>query len=79
MLLMSYGADLNARNNYGELPIDMAANEAIKQAILDEPSRRINQDLMIATEQDRCPNAAAASASAQQEEDNVCDPFVPTL
>ena len=68
MLLMSYGADLNARNNYRELPIDVARTEEIKQAIRDEPRRRMDHGHKRATEQDRHPNAAA-SASAQQEED----------
>ena len=67
MLLMSYGADLNARNNSGWLPIDMAHTEEVKQAIRDEPRRRMDHGHKRATEQDRHPNAAA-SASALQEE-----------
>ena len=67
MLLMSYGADLNARNNRGRLPIDMARTEAIKQAIRDEPRRRMDHDHKRATEQDRHPNAAT-SANAQQDD-----------
>ena len=67
-LLMVYGADLNARTNDGRLPIDVAANEEIKQAIRDEPERRWDQQpRKRCIEQDRHPNAAA-SASAQQEE-----------
>ena len=67
-LLMVYGADLNARNNRGELPIDVAETEEMKQAIRDEPRRRLDEAPgKRATEQDRHPNAAA-SASAQQEE-----------
>ena len=42
-LLMVYGADLNARNYIGQLPIDRARTEEIKQAILDEPRRRISE------------------------------------
>ena len=68
MLLMSYGTDLNARNKYGELPIDVAVTDEIKQAIRDEPRRRMDHGHKRATEQDRHPNAAA-SASAQQEDD----------
>ena len=68
-LLMVYGADLNARTNHGELPIDLARTEVIKQAIRDEPRRRMDHGYKRATEQDRHPNAAAASASAQQEEE----------
>ena len=74
-LLMLYGADLNARNNGGQLPIDVASNEEIKQAIRDEPRRRIDEAPgKRATEQDRHPNAAT-SASAQQEdkEEEVAD------
>ena len=57
-LLMIYGADLNARDKDSELPIDVARTEKIKQAIRDEPQRRIDH-----------PNAAAgASESKDQEE-----------
>ena len=68
MLLMSYGADLNARNEAGELPIDFARTEEMKQAIRDESRRRLDHYHKRATEQDLHPNAAA-SASAQQEEE----------
>ena len=73
-LLMVYGADVNARNNNGELPIDMGYlnTEEIKQAIRDEPRRRMDHGHKRATEQDRHPNAAT-SASAQQEEEEVGD------
>ena len=67
-LLMSYGADLNAKTNNGELAIDLAYSEAMKQAIRDEPRRRMDHGYKRATEQDRHPNAAA-TASAQQEEE----------
>ena len=64
-LLMDYGADLNARTIAGHVPIDMAATEEIKQAIRDEPRRRMDEAPgKRATEQDRHPNAAAL-ASAQ--------------
>ena len=67
-LLMRYGAELNARNKQGQLPIDVARTEEIKQAIRDEPRRRMDEAPgKRATEQDRHPNAAT-SASAQQEE-----------
>ena len=67
-LLMVYGADLNARNNRGELPIDMTEDEEIKQAIRDEPERRWNQQpRKRCIEQDQHPHAAT-SASAEQEE-----------
>ena len=42
-LLMVYGADLNARNSDGRLPINVAATEEIRQAIRDEPQRRWDQ------------------------------------
>ena len=67
-LLMVYGADLNARNKLGELPIDIGwfNTEEIKQAIRDEPRRRMDHGHKRATEQD--PNAAT-SVSAQHQED----------
>ena len=65
---MSYGADLSARTNRGQLPIDMARTEEIKQAIRDEPRRRIDEAPgKRAIEEDRHPNAAT-SASAQEED-----------
>ena len=67
-LLMIYGADLNARNHDGYLPIDVARTEEIKQAIRDEPRRRMDHGHKRATEQGRHPNSAP-SASAQQEEE----------
>ena len=39
-LLMAYGASLTTRTTDGRLPIDMAANEAIRVLIHDEPRRR---------------------------------------
>ena len=72
MLLMSYGADLNARNT-GLLPIDLAVTEKIKQAIRDEPRRRMDEAPgKRATDQDRHPNAAI-SASAQPEDEEKGD------
>ena len=70
MLLMSYGADLNMRTDRGQLPIDMGhrITEKIKQAIRDEPRRRMDHGHKRATEQDRHPNAAT-SASAQQDDE----------
>ena len=71
-LLMVYGSDLNARTTSGLLPIDLGYHntEEIKQAIRDEPRRRMDHGHKRATEQDRHPNATA-SASAQQEEEGV--------
>ena len=66
-LLMVYGEDLNARTSNGELAIDVAATEEIKQAIREEPRRRMDEAPgKRATEQDRHPNAAA---NAQQDDD----------
>ena len=42
-LLMIYGADLNTRDAEGRLAIDYAPNEEIRQAIRDEPRRRIDE------------------------------------
>ena len=71
LLLMSYGAEMNARNNHNQLPIDVARTEEIKQAIRDEPRRRMDEAPgKRATEQDRHPNAAT-SAFSQDNEDEV--------
>ena len=66
-LLMVYGADLNAKCNSGLLPIDCAHTEEMKQAIRDEPRRRMDHGHKRATEQDRHHNVTT-SASTQQEE-----------
>ena len=44
ILLTSYGADLNARGNNGQLPlpIEVSDNEDMKQAIRDDPRRRMD-------------------------------------
>ena len=67
-LLMVYGADLNARNSNGLLAIDVAWDEEIKQAIREEPRRRLDHGHKRVTEHDRHPDAAT-SASAQQDEE----------
>ena len=68
MLLMSYGADLNARTSGGHLPIDTARTEEIKQAIRDEPRRRMDEAPgKRATEQDRHPNAAQKDEEKEEE------------
>ena len=65
-LLMVYGADLNARDNRFQLPIDMAVTEEIKQAIRDEAERRRDQQpRKRCIEEDR----HSYTASAQQEDD----------
>ena len=72
MLLMSYGADLNARNKYGRLPIDVTTTEEIKQAIRDEPRRRMDEAPgKRAIEQDRHPSAATSISAQQQDDEEV--------
>ena len=67
-LLMVYGADLNARDRFGKLPIDVASNEEIKQAIRDEPRRRIDAAPgKRCTEHDRPPDAAVLTSSPQKQ------------
>ena len=62
MLLMSYGADLNARTNTGDLPIDYTWKEEIKQAIRNEPRRRMDgAPGKRATEEDRHSHAAISA------------------
>ena len=70
-LLMVYGADLNARNNDGHLPIDMGGlnTEEIRQAIRDEPRRRMDEAPgKRCTEEDRHPNAATSASTQQKSE-----------
>ena len=68
-LLMIYGANLNARNDAGDLPIDLTANDEIRQAIRDEPRRRMDAAPgKRATEQDRHSNASASAAAHQDYE-----------
>ena len=73
MLLMSYGADLNARNKDGQLPIDMVQSEEVKQAICDEQIRRMDHGFKRAVEQDWHPIADTAAIAAQQEDDDDDD------
>ena len=68
-LLMVYGANLNAKSDYDELAIDMTEDEEIRQAICDEPGRRMDEAPgKRCVEPDR-HSYAASSASAQQEDD----------
>ena len=59
-LLMVYGADLKAKTDHGSLPIDLAeGNEEMRQAIRDEPCRRMDEAPgKRCVEEDRHPNAA---------------------
>ena len=71
-LLMVYGADLNAKNHEGELPIDVARNhEELRQAILDEPRRRMDHGHKRATEQDQHSYGAVSAFAQQDEEEGV--------
>ena len=73
-LLMAYGASLTARSNDGLLPIDLAANDAIRVLIHDEPSRRMDHgrkravipdpEVEQASKQPRLEGEGQASASA---------------
>jgi len=70
-LLMVYGADLNAKTYDGRLPIDLAYDEEIKQAIRDEPRRRMDEAPgKRATDQDRHPNTAVSTSAVQQGEED---------
>jgi len=71
-LLMVYGANLTARNEDGDLPIDVAWGEEMKQAICDEPRRRMDEapGKRAIDEQDRHPNIDT-TASAQQEGEDM--------
>ena len=59
-LLMAYGASLTTKMNDGRLPIDMAANDAIRVLIHDEPSRRMDHGYK------RDPNLAIPDPDAEQ-------------
>ena len=76
-LLMAYGADLtdlNARTHNGQLPIDQACTEEIRQAIYDEPRRRMDEAPgKRCIEQDRHPNLASSASASTQKEDNQDD------
>jgi ankyrin repeat protein len=75
--LMRYGANLDARNKRGRLPIDVADNEEIKQAILDEPRRRNDhtykrireEDLQPAKQQKVEGEGVEGTAAAEEEEE----------
>ena len=66
---MVYGSDLNARTGARQLPIDVATTEEIRQAIRDEPRRRMDEAPgKRATEQVRYPNAATSATATAQED-----------
>jgi hypothetical protein len=76
--LMRYGANLDAKNRRGLLPIDAARNEEIKQAILDEPRRRNDhtykrireEDLQPAKKQKTEGEEGAVTEAAEEEEED---------
>ena len=59
---MKWAAPLNARTTDGRLPIDVAANEAIKQLIRDEDDRRRNHGYKRAV----IPNPTAEEEAASK-------------
>ena len=63
--IMRYGANLDARNKRGQLPIDVARSEDMRQAILDEPRRRNDHTYKRIREEDLQP---AKKQKAQGEE-----------
>ena len=68
---------LNTRTNRGELSIDLADDEEIRQAVRDEPRCRLDEAPgKRATEQDRHPNTATSASAHQQDEeqDNIKQP-----
>ena len=74
--LMSYGVDLDARNKAGQLPIDVASNEAIRQAILDERRcrndhtyKRIREEDLQPAEDQRGLAGEGEGAAVDEEED----------
>ena len=76
-LLMVYGADLNARNNGGDLPIDMGYrnSDEIRQAIRDEPRRRLDEAPgKRAIEQDRSEASAKDEEAGEEEEQDKKQP-----
>ena len=74
LLLMSYGANLNARSSDGQLPIDLALKEEIKQAIRNEPRRRLDHGLKRTTEPDRdCCTVTSQAATDTQHNDKVAN------
>jgi ankyrin repeat protein len=81
-LMEECGADLRAANNEGKLPIDLAANEEVRQAIVDEEARRCNHTYKRPRLEDLQPAAALAAgagagadaaAAVQEEEDESED------
>ena len=69
-LLMAYGADLNAVNDNGQLPMNTALTEEIRQAICNEPQRRRDlQPRKRCVEQDQHPDADATAPTQQDDEE----------
>ena len=73
---MKWAAPLTARTTDGQLPIDVAANEAIKQLIRDEEDRRRNHGYKravipnpTAAEQATSKRARLGDDEAEEEED----------
>lgn len=56
-VIMRYGANLDARNQLGQLPIDLAGNDEVRKAILDEPGRRNDHTFKRICEEDPLQHA----------------------
>jgi ankyrin repeat protein len=71
-LLMICGADLNVRSDLGKLPIDMVGrdDEEMRQAILNEPQRRWDQQPRKRCFEEERQTDAAASVSSNDEQGN---------
>jgi ankyrin repeat protein len=69
-LMEECGADLRAINKGGKLPVDVAFNEEIRQAIVDEEVRRCNHTYKRAREADHQPVPAAGDVAEEEEEES---------
>jgi ankyrin repeat protein len=71
-LLMICGADLNVRSDLDKLPIDMVGreNEEMRQAILNEPQRRWDQQPRKRCFEEERQADTATSASSNGEQDD---------
>ena len=72
-LLMVYGADLNMRTLRGQLPFESARTEEIRQAIRDEPRRRMDHGHKRATMYGLHPNTDTSASTLQDEVEDVGD------
>ena len=70
---MSYGADINAKNDKGQTPLDITSSKEIKQAIRDVEQQRYAANFG----KKRIPEAdlrpPAPPSKEEEEEDESCD------